>query len=183
MKAVLKRYRGFFLLLAVQALLALTLPDIGLKAASITRDNLVQMLTSLPPIFVLLGLLDVWTDRETMMRLIGRGAGLRGTLLAAALGSFSAGPLYGAFPMAAMMLRKGASVFNVMVFIGTWGTAKVSMLSFEAASMGLRFTLSRLAMSAVGILLIAWLIEHSLSDAEQAALRTSDPTSSVTQGK
>ena len=60
-----------------------------------------------------------------------------------------------------------------------WSTTKIPMLAFEAASMGVTFTLVRLALSLVGIPLIAFITDrvigqagadeiYALNDAEQA---------------
>lgn len=166
-KALLKRYRAFLLLLAVQLILGLTLPEIGRKSLELTGQNLLEMLSVIPPIFILLGLLDVWVDRATMMRYTGKGSGAKGVLIAFLLGSAAAGPLYAAFPVASMMLRKGSSMFNVLIFIGAWSTTKIPMLTFEAASMGLTFMLVRLALSVCGILLIAALGDRMLSAKEK----------------
>ncbi|MPM71975.1 hypothetical protein SDC9_118947 [bioreactor metagenome] len=122
------------------------------------------MLSVLPPIFVLLGLLDVWVDRVTMMKYTGKGSGFKGVLIAFLLGSAAAGPLYAAFPFAGVMLKKGSSLMNVLIFIGAWSTTKIPLLAFEAASMGPVFTLTRFALSLVGIPLIAFLTERSLGE-------------------
>lgn len=155
MIAVLKRYRVFLLFSCVGAALLLIAPDTGWKALSLTRDNVLEMLSFLPPIFVLLGLLDVWVDRETMMKYMGDNSGLRGHLLAFILGSAAAGPLYAAFPMAGVMLKKGASMMNVFIFIGAWSTTKVPLIMFETATLGFRFMILRLAFNIVGIVIIA----------------------------
>ncbi|HPR76349.1 MAG TPA: permease, partial [Oscillospiraceae bacterium] len=76
------------------------------------------------------------------------------------------GPLYAAFPVAGVMLKKGSSLFNVFVFVGAWSTTKIPMLTFEAASMGPTFMLVRLGLSIIGILIIAAITEKSL-DKEQ----------------
>jgi len=142
----------------------LILPEIGLKSAELTWKNLLEMASVIPPIFVLLGLLDVWVDRATMMKYTGSGSGVKGVLLAFFLGSAAAGPLYAAFPVATVMMRKGASPYNVLIFIGAWSTTKIPMLTFEAASLGLPFTLTRLGLSILGILFIAAVIHKALQD-------------------
>ncbi len=118
MIAVLKRYRAFLALSGVGVALLFLAPDTGWKALSITEANVWEMLSFLPPIFVLLGLLDVWVDRETMMKYMGDNSGLRGMVLAFILGSAAAGPLYAAFPLAGVMMKKGARLLNVFIFIG-----------------------------------------------------------------
>ena len=119
MSALLKRYRMFLVLSGASIALTLLAPDIGWTALSITKENTLEMLSFLPPIFILLGLLDVWIDRETMMKYMGNGSGMRGGLLAFILGSAAAGPLYAAFPMAGVLLKKGASLFNVFFAVSS----------------------------------------------------------------
>ena len=159
MKAFVKRYRLFILLVLANLAIGLALPEIGKKSVELTVQNLLEMLAVIPPIFVLLGLLDVWVDRATMMKYTGKGSGLKGILIALLLGSAAAGPLYAAFPVAGVMLKKGSSLRNVFIFIGAWSTTKIPMLTFEAASLGLPFTLVRLALSIVGIFIIAGVTE------------------------
>lgn len=128
------------------------------------------MMTVIPPIFILLGLLDVWVEKATMIRYTGKDSGIKGILIAFLLGAAAAGPLYAAFPVAGVMIKKGSSLLNVFVFIGAWSTAKIPMLTFEAANLGLPFMLTRLALSIVGILIIAVITEKSLNKEQQKAI-------------
>ncbi len=167
MKAFLKRYKVFLLLVLINIVVGLALPEIGLQSLSITKQNFIEMILVIPPIFLLLGLLDVWVDRATMMKYTGKGSGLKGVLIAFLLGSAAAGPLYAAFPIAAVMLKKGSGLFNVFIFIGAWSTTKIPMLTFEAASLGFTFTLTRLALSIIGIMIIAGTTEKALNQEQQ----------------
>jgi Predicted permease. len=164
-KPFLKRYGAFFLLLIAGTVTGLLLPDLGKLALNNTLGSLKEMLSVLPPIFVLLGLLDVWVDRATMMKYTGKGSGFKGVLIAFLLGSAAAGPLYAAFPFAAVMLKKGSSIFNVLIFIGAWSTTKIPLLAFEASSMGIKFMLVRLGLSLVGIPIIALITDRVLGKA------------------
>ena len=168
MKAFAKRYRLFLLLLLVNIVIGLVLPEIGKKSVALTAQNLMEMLAVIPPIFILLGLLDVWVDRATMMKYTGKGSGVKGILIAFLLGSAATGPLYAAFPVAGVMLKKGSSLMNVFIFIGAWSTTKIPMLTFEAASLGLPFMLIRLLMSMIGIFAIAFVTEKSLNPQQQS---------------
>ena len=167
MKNFLKRYKIFLVLLLVNLIVGLALPDIGRKSLDLTKQNLAEMLSVIPPIFVLLGLLDVWVDRATMIKYTGKGSGIKGLLISFLLGSAAAGPLYAAFPVAGVMLKKGTSLFNVLIFIGAWSTTKIPMLTFEAASLGLSFMLVRLALSIIGIVAIAVITQKSLNSQQQ----------------
>jgi len=109
MKNLLKRYQFFLILLLVLAGIAVFDTGLGVKATQLSWDNLLDLLAVVPPIFILLGLLDVWVPREVMIRLTGENSGFIGVALSFLLGSFAAGPLYAAFPVAGIMLKKAAS--------------------------------------------------------------------------
>ena len=166
-KSILKRW---WILLAAM-ILALVLLLIGrgrgAKMIDVTLYSLKEMILVLPPIFIILGLLDVWVPREQMIRFMGEGSGAKGILLTVFLGSAAAGPLYGAFPVAQVLLKKGASLRNVVILLGAWSTTKIPMLMFELANLGLRFTVTRLAVDMVGIILIALLMERFMSEKDR----------------
>ena len=170
MMKMISRYKVFLLLALANIIIGLIMPGIGLKSLELTRANLLEMMSVIPPIFILLGLLDVWVDRSTMIRLTGNGSGLKGVLISFLMGSAAAGPLNAAFPVAGMMLKKGSSLMNVFIFIGAWSTTKIPMLTFEAASLGLPFTLTRLALSVIGILAIALISQKSLNPEQKEEL-------------
>lgn len=167
---LMKRYRVFLLLLVLNTVLLFAVPQVGAAAFRASGKNLIEMASVLPPIFVLLGLLDVWVERETMVRYMGEGSGVRGALVAFLLGAAAAGPLYAAFPIAAMLLKKGAKLSNVFLFVGTWSTTKIPMLLFEATALGVPYMLLRFVCNIVGIVLIAVILEHSLSKDEREAV-------------
>ncbi len=159
----IKRYSFFILMVLAFAVLFAVLPQTAVQATALSWDNLLEMLKILPPIFILLGLLDVWVPRETIIRLTGDRSGARGMLLSFLLGSFAAGPLYAAFPVAAVMIKKGSRFSNVLILVGAWSTAKIPLLLFEAGAMGWTFMLVRLAINIPMILGMAVLIEKMVS--------------------
>lgn len=166
-KRFIKRYRFFLLLLLLNLALLLLLPDIGGKSLRLSWENLLQMLSVLPPIFILLGLLDVWVKRESMIRYMGEGSGFTGVLLAFLMGSAAAGPLYAAFPIAAVMLKKGARLSNVLIMLGAWSTTKIPMILFEASALGLKYMLVRLLLDLPGIAAIAFVTDRALTGPER----------------
>jgi len=169
-KSLLRRYGLFLILFTANLILLFAAPELGRNSFRLTAANLTEMLSILPPIFLLLGLMDVWIPRETMMKYMGRDAGLRGGLLAFAMGSAAAGPLYAAFPVSGMLLKKGVTLSNVFIFIGAWSTTKIPMLLFEASSLGWKFTAIRLLCSIAGILMISFLLEKTTSENERKRL-------------
>ena len=163
---VIKRYRFFIILLVINTVILIVKPDIGLKSLQLTKSNALEMLSILPPVFILLGLLDVWVKRETMIKFMGEKSGIIGILLAFLLGSAAAGPLYAAFPVAAVLLKKGSKFSNVLIMIGAWSTTKIPLLLFEASSMGIKFMITRFILNIFGIAIIAYTVEKLLSKRE-----------------
>jgi uncharacterized membrane protein YraQ (UPF0718 family) len=166
MKTFIKRYLPVLFAAAAFTAFILLLPAYREKAFENLYFQTRTMLLVIPPIFILLGLLDVWVPREKMIKYMGPQSGIKGTLIAFLLGSFAAGPLYGAFPLAAVLMKKGAGFMNILIFIGAWSTTKVPMLLFEMAALGKRFALARLAIDIIGIVIIAWAIKAALPKKE-----------------
>jgi len=167
MKMLLIRYKYFLILLVINIAVYGLSPSVGQKSIDITWSNTVEMLSVIPPIFILLGLLDVWVKRETMIKLMGEKSGILGILIAFFLGSAAAGPLYAAFPIAGVLLQKGSKFSNILIFMGAWSTTKIPMLLFEASSMGWEFTMARFVINIPGIMLIAYVTERLLNEKEK----------------
>lgn len=165
-KGTVARYRAAIIAFIALGVLLAVFPQFAPKAGRSLLHQATTMLFVIPPIFLLLGLLDVWVPRETLMRFMGPGSGLKGIALSFALGSAAAGPLYGAFPVAAVLMRKGASFSNILIFIGAWSTTKIPMLLFETQALGVRFALSRLLIDIPGIALIALALKAVIPRAE-----------------
>ena len=170
MKELLKRYRFFLVMVGVLLALALWDRPHEAKAMQVLGFSFKEMILVIPPIFVLLGFLDVWVSKETMVRYMGQGSGLKGILLAIFIGSAAAGPLYGAFPVAAVFMKKGVSMTNILIFIGAWSTTKIPMFLFELSALGVKFALTRLLIDIPGIIIIAYLINKAVSPKERDAL-------------
>jgi len=162
----LKRYRFFIVTLLALGLVFFINKEIGLRSISITGYSFKEMALIIPPIFILLGLLDIWVPRETMIKYMGEKSGIKGIILAFILGSAAAGPLYGAFPVAAVFMKKGVKFINVLIFIGAWSTTKIPMFLFELSSLGASFAVTRLLVDIPGIIIIAYILSNIISEDE-----------------
>lgn len=155
LKKLVKKYRLFLACLLALLIIYIISPQTGEKATLSVWKNLKEMLSLLPPIFLLIGLVDVWIPKETMVKYLGSHAGIKGVIIAFFFGSFAAGPLYVAFPVAVTLREKGCSFGNMMIFLGAWSTTKLPMLLYESSYMGVRYALIRLLINIVGIMIIA----------------------------
>lgn len=166
MKKFLKRYKAFIVVAIAVLVLTIFNYELGMKALNITAYSLKEMILVIPPIFLLLGLLDIWVPRETMIKYMGEGSGLKGILLSIFIGSAAAGPLYGAFPVAAVFMKKGVKFSNILIFIGAWSTTKIPMFLFEVAALGTKFAVTRLLVDIPGIIIIAAILARLVSNDE-----------------
>lgn len=167
---VLKKYRFPIFIAILTGVLFMFNQELGKKAAEITSNSMLEMVAILPPVFILLGLLDVWIPKETMIKFLGEHSGILGVLISFIMGSAAAGPLYGAFPVAAVLMKKGAKFSNILIFIGAWSTTKIPMFMFEITSLGPRFAITRLIVDIVGIMIIAYVIQKMLSKKDIEAI-------------
>jgi uncharacterized membrane protein YraQ (UPF0718 family) len=156
----MKRYRLFAVILAIDLVLAMFNTKLAQASAAKSLGFLMEVLVIVPPVMVLMGLIDVWTPRKLVEDHLGAGSGIRGSALAILLGSAAAGPLYAAFPIALSLHRKGARLANISVFLGTWATIKIPMILMESNFIGIRFALLRLAFTIPGVLGVGFLMER-----------------------
>ena len=157
------------LLMAALVLTVINL-DYGLSISQIVWTNIATIAGVLPPIFILIGLLDVWVPREVMIKYMGEKSGFKGLFFAFILGSMAAGPLYVAFPVAAILLKKGARIGYVVFFLSTWTVGKIPLLLFEISSLGATFTALHFITMMTLFLFGSFLIEKLLSPHDKKQL-------------
>jgi uncharacterized membrane protein YraQ (UPF0718 family) len=160
MKAHLKDYRFFFAVVGLNLLFALWNPALVRLSTVKSLSFLLEVLLIVPPVMVLMGLLDVWVPRRLVERHLGTDAGLLGAGVAMLLGTAAAGPLYAAFPVAVSLQSKGARLANIVIFLGTWATIKIPMIMMESSFISLRFALLRLAFTIPCIIAAGYLMER-----------------------
>ena len=157
---VLNRYKFFLITLIILILVLIFKNHTGIKALTIANDSLFQMLSVLPPIMVLLGLIDEWISRESMMKYMGEDSGILGVALVMLFAAFAAGPMYAAFPFTAVLIKKGVKFSNVIIFMNAWCVIKISTLLFEISSLGYKFTFYRLIIDFVGVIVMGYLVNY-----------------------
>lgn len=170
MIAYIKPYRNALIMVGVLLLLWVINPTIGQDATETTIGAIMDMLVFLPPIFIFIGLMDVWVDKDTMVQYMGANAGWKGIGLGLLLSAVAAGPLYVAFPVAALLLRKGARIAYVLFFLGAFNTAKLPVVLYETISLGTTFTLVHISVNLVLFLVSAYVIEKLITHDQQRAL-------------
>ncbi|HDP73484.1 MAG TPA: permease [Candidatus Woesearchaeota archaeon] len=139
------------------AIVSLISGRLSLSDISVPADFLL-ILVYLPGLFVLMALLKAWLPDRLIVKHLRHASGFKGSLYAFLLGSITPGPLYLSFPIAALLSKKGASSFNVALFVCAWSTLKLVEEIFELHFLGLRFMLLRLAITLPFVILTSFIL-------------------------
>lgn len=126
--------------------------------------SFVEMIVFIPFLFIIVGLFDVWFPKEKIEKHIGNDSGLKGILLVIILAMLQAGPLYGAFPVAYILYKKGASIRNIFIYLGAFSSLKIPMLGIEIGYLGIQFTLARTLVSLPLFIAIGYFMDWYLRD-------------------
>lgn len=118
-----------------------------------------EFILILPAVMILMGLFTVWVSKETVIKYLGHAAGVKGLIIALIMGMTPTGPLYVAFPMASMLLKKGARIANIIIFLSAWACIKLPQELVELRFMGLKFMIIRLTFTIIMVVFMGLLIE------------------------
>jgi uncharacterized membrane protein YraQ (UPF0718 family) len=155
-------YRWVLLIATADLLAWLLVPAQTPLVLHNTWDYFVEMVVVLIPVAVLMGLFDVWVPKQLIGKYLGRESGWKGLALSLLFGTAPTGPLYAAFPIAGMLLQRGASPLNVVVFLNTWAAIKIPQLLVETSFLGPSFMLARLTLTVPSAILMGWLIQKGI---------------------
>lgn len=156
---IIKKFKAPLLMAAVFILLWFWLPDIAARSTDVALDYLKEMVLVIPPVFVLMGLLEIWVPKEKITQLIGSGSGIKGIFFSFLMGTLPTGPLYIAFPLAGSLLAKGARISNIVIFLGAWAAIKIPQLVAEMEFLGLPFTILRFVLTLTAVIIIGRIME------------------------
>ncbi len=165
-KKVLRDWILLGLALVVMAILLSIFPEKTGPVVSTSWDYLLEMIWILPAVMILMGLFKVWISKELVVKYLGKASGLKGILIAVVLGATPTGPLYVAFPLAAAMLKKGARVMNIIIFLSAWACIKIPQEMIELQFLGLNFMVTRLILTIIFVSLMGFFIEKIIERRE-----------------
>jgi len=173
----IKTHKLIALVTVLYAGLLIFLPEKAMSAFANTGYYLKEMIQIMPVIFVLTVTIETWVPKETITKKLGDQSGIIGNLLSFILGSISAGPIYAAFPICKMLLKKGASITNIVIILSSWAVIKVPMLANEAKFLGPDFMATRWILTLISILAMAYVTTFIVKKKDLSTNETSsDPS-------
>ncbi|HLR35105.1 MAG TPA: permease [Tissierellales bacterium] len=154
----LKKDKFLVIVAVIYILLFITSTEKAVLSVKNSGYYIKEMLMIMPVVFLLTALIEAWVPKKMIMEHLGDESGLKGSFISLLLGSVSAGPIYAAFPVCKTLLKKGASVSNIVVMLSAWAVIKVPMLANEAKFlspkfMGLRWILTTLSIFVMGYII------------------------------
>jgi len=115
---------------------------LGLKSAG---NILLQIIPLLIFAFIIAGMIQVLVPTEMISKWVGAESGFRGILIGTAIGGLTPGGPFVTLPIAAGLLRTGASIGTLVAFMTAWSLLAFTRLPLEIGLLGWKFTLIRLA--------------------------------------
>lgn len=141
--------------------------EIGARAGT----GLGQFIRNLVPVFLCVGLMDVWIERDKMIKMMGDRSGLSGMGISLLLGMLTAVPVYALLPIAGLLLKKGGRISNVLIFLCSSVSIRIPLLLFEISSLGIRFAACRFVLNLAVVFVISFLVERLLSERDRQDIR------------
>ncbi|MDP8220377.1 MAG: permease [Candidatus Stygibacter frigidus] len=134
--------------------------ELGERLLGNLGQYLKTLLLLLPPVFILIGLFEVWVPRRTIEKHFGSSHGMGAWFWLMLLSATIVGGLYVSLPLAYALYQKGTRLRLVYGFLGFSTICRIPMTFFEASFLGLKFTLIRYAIALPLVIISAILIER-----------------------
>ncbi len=145
--------------LVIAIILLSIFPERQEAAITASWEFFIEMILILPAIMVLMGLFTVFVPKNMIVKYLGKSAGIKGFFLAILVGSLPTGPLYVAFPMASALLKKGARISNIVIFLSAWACIKIPQELVELQFLGPRFMAMRLSLTIIFVIVMGMCVE------------------------
>ena len=138
-----------FISTVIMGILAVVLVLIGyFKGEHLSGLNhAVQMTIQILPLlifaFIVAGMVKVLLPSEVISKWIGQESGIRGILIGTVAGAFTPGGPYVSMPLAAGLLKSGASIGIMTAYLTAWSLINISRLPLDIGILGLKFSIIR----------------------------------------
>ena len=167
---LMKSYGVVLIVILIFTAILFYFPQTKDKIIGYSTTYFLEMLLILPAVMILMGLFSVWISKEIVIKYLGKHAGIRGALISVFLGSLPTGPLYIAFPIAASLIKKGASISNIIVFLSAWACLKLPQELVEIQFLGFKFMALRWILTVVLVIVMGFIIEKIITIKEHNKL-------------
>ena len=168
MKSMIKESIILIIIIIISTILLVLFPQNINSATSTAKEYFLEMIFILPAVMILMGLFAVYVPDKLVVKYLGKATGIKGMLIAIFLGTLPTGPLYVAFPLVAIWIKKGASISNIIVFLSAWACIKIPQEIIEFQFLGFKFMLLRLTLTIIFVMIMGITIEKIIKITNKA---------------
>ncbi len=125
------------------------------------RKGIMMFLKILPvlmSVMILVSVILYFVSGETLMKYLGREAGIGAYIFAAVIGAISIIPSFIAYPMAGVLVKTGVSYGVISVFINALKMVGVLTIPIEAKFLGYKISILRNLLAFIGALIVGGLM-------------------------
>ena len=173
-KTMARDYIAMAIIIIAATVMLLVFPDKSGPVLNISKNYLIELAMILPAVMIIIGLFSAWVSNETVVKYIGKSSGAKGIFFSIVLGMLPTGPIYIALPMAAALLKKGAKISNIIIFISAWACIKLPQELMEIQFLGIEFTALRLILTIIFVILMGIIIEKIIVFTDRKKIRISE---------
>lgn len=160
-KKIIIRYILVIIIVITYTVVLLCFPQTVNMLQELDFSGYIRSIILLPPIIFIVSFIDGWINKDRLVKYLGEESGMKGHIIAFAFGCLGVGPIYVAFPIVAMVFKKGATYMNSIIIIGAWSVGRIQQVMYEIPNMGIVYTLLRLMLNFVFILIISKYIDKT----------------------
>ena len=173
-KAMIRDYILLGVTLIIAVTILLIFPDRLDAVTTGAWDYLTEMMMILPAVMLIMGLFAVWVSKEMVVKYLGETSGIKGISLSILLGALPTGPLYVAFPIATVLIKKGACISNIIIFLSAWACIKIPQEMVELQFLGPKFMASRLILTIIFVTIMGVFIQRIIEWSDKKAIKSTE---------
>ena len=173
-KSLIRDYIIMGIVIVAALVTLLIFPYKSGSVLDVSKKYLLELIMILPAVMIIIGLFSVWIPGEKVVKYMGRTSGIKGIFISMALGMLPTGPLYLAFPVAAALLKKGAKISNIIIFISAWACIKLPQELLEIQFLGIQFTMLRLALTIIFVIIMGIIIEKIIEFTDEKKIKVEE---------
>jgi uncharacterized membrane protein YraQ (UPF0718 family) len=117
-----------------------------------------KILPVLMSVMILVSVVLYFVSGETLMKYLGREAGIGAYIFAAVIGAVSIIPSFIAYPMAGVLVKTGVNYGVISVFINALKMVGVLTIPIEAKFLGYKISILRNLLAFIGALIVGGLM-------------------------
>ena len=145
------------LVLVAYGILFAVMPDKASMGIKSSGNIILNMLLPLSLVFILMMVLNLFLKPAQIVKFLGRGAGIKGVIVAAAAGIISAGPIYAWYPLLKDLREKGAGNTFLAIFLGN-RAVKPFLLPIMISYFGWIYVLILTVFTLLGSILVGYFV-------------------------